>query len=75
MSSLAANKLAGHKGNGWNWRRISVGLVAGLVLLIGAANAHLVYVAVTSQPECVPHEKGMDASDHPGSYRAAKSAC
>ena len=54
-------------------RRISAWLLvpAGL-LLVAAANAHLVYVARTSQPDCVPHlkEAGTD-----GSYRAAKSAC
>jgi len=52
-----------------------VGLVvAGLVALVLAANAHLVYVAVTSQPDCVPHLKRADVG-HSGSYRAANSAC
>jgi hypothetical protein len=47
-------------------------LVPAGLLFVAAANAHLVYVAVTSQPDCVPHlkEAGTD-----GSYRAAKSAC
>lgn len=47
-------------------------LVPAGLLLVAAANAHLVYVAVSSQPECVPHLKEAGAS---GSYRAAKSAC
>jgi hypothetical protein len=52
-----------------------VGLVvAGLVALVLAANAHLVYVAVTTQPDCVAHLKQPDVG-HSGSYRAAKSAC
>jgi hypothetical protein len=52
-----------------------VGLVgAGLVVLVLAANAHLVYVAVTTQPDCVTHLKQADAG-HRGSYGAAKSAC
>jgi hypothetical protein len=52
-----------------------VGLVvAGLVVLVLAANAHLVYVAVTTQPDCVAHLKQAEAG-HSGSYRAAKSAC
>jgi hypothetical protein len=52
-----------------------VGLVvAGLVALVLAANAHLVYVAVTTQPDCVAHLKEADVG-HSGSYRAAKSAC
>lgn len=47
-------------------RRWTIGLVAtGLVLLV-AANAHLVVVAVTSQPECV---------DRAGAFQAAKSSC
>lgn len=47
-------------------------LVPAGLLLVAAANAHLVYVAVTSQPDCVPHLKEAGTG---GSYRAAKSAC
>ena len=49
------------------WLLVPTGL-----LLVAAANAHLVYVAVTSQPDCVPHLKEAGAA---GNYRAAKSAC
>jgi len=45
-------------------------LVAAGVLLFVGANAHLFYVAVQSQPECVDHLKA--AGD---GYRAAKPAC
>lgn len=51
-----------------------VGLVVSVgVLLLAGANAHLVYVAFESQPECVAHlkENGSDS----GRYRAANSAC
>ena len=52
---------------GWlPWLLVPAGL-----LLFAGANAHLVYVAFQSQPECVAHLK--DAGD--GGYRAAKSAC
>nr|WP_295811586.1 hypothetical protein [uncultured Nitratireductor sp.] len=44
---------------------------AGLLLFAGA-NAHLLYVAFQSQPDCVEHLKSAD--DNRG-YRAAKSAC
>jgi len=44
---------------------------AGLLLLV-AANAHLVYVAVSSQPDCVPHLKDPGEG---GAYRAARSSC
>ena len=37
------------------------------------ANAHLLYVAVISQPECVAHFK--EKSERPGVFRAAKSDC
>lgn len=53
---------------GWlPWLLIPVGL-----LLFAGANAHLVYVAFQSQPDCVPHVKGADGGN---GYRAAKSAC
>ncbi len=42
------------------------------LLLFAGANAHLVYVAFQSQPDCVAHVKDPGAG---GSYRAAKSAC
>ena len=48
-----------------------------LAALAGAvfvgANAHLVYVAVSSEPGCVAHLKNK--SEASGEYRAAKSAC
>lgn len=44
----------------------------GMALLIGA-NAHLVYVAFTSQPDCVPHAKEVGVEGAP--LRAARSAC
>jgi hypothetical protein len=64
MSGRARSRLPG----GWlAWVLIPAGL-----LLFAGANAHLVYVAFQSQPDCVTHLKG--ASDGPG-YQAAKSAC
>ena len=53
-------------GSRWPWL-----LVLGGLLLFAGANAHLVYVAFQSQPDCVPHVKGFDG----GGYRAAKSGC
>ncbi|MFC4351748.1 hypothetical protein ACFOW6_09365 [Fodinicurvata halophila] len=52
---------------------VLLSVVAGLGLFLGA-NAHLLHIAFTSQPECVPHSK--TAKERQGSdYRAAKSAC
>lgn len=48
-------------------------LIAAAVAVFVGANAHLVYVAVSSEPGCVAHLK--DKSGRPGGYRAAKSAC
>ncbi|WP_024312065.1 hypothetical protein [Sinorhizobium medicae] len=47
------------------------GLVAAAVFL--AANAHMLYVAIDSDPGCVAHLK--ETGSAPGQYRAAKSSC
>src|SRR3546814_15635148 len=39
----------------WKPRIVVVLMVAAGVLLFAGANAHLIHVAVTSQPDCVPH--------------------
>jgi hypothetical protein len=48
------------------------GSAAGLALLLVVANAHLVTVALASDPGCVPHLK---APGDGTALRAAKSAC
>jgi hypothetical protein len=55
------------------WPLLAWLLVAAVLLVVAGANAHLVYVAVTSQPDCVAHLK--EAGSQAGEYRAAKSAC
>lgn len=57
-------------GRGW-FRPLWFLAIAVLVVLAG--NAHLLYVAVSSQPECVAHLK--EKNDRPGEFRAAKSDC
>ena len=64
MSERARPKLPG----GW----IPWLLIPAALLLFAGANAHLVYVAFQSQPDCVVHSKA--AGDGHG-YLAAKSAC
>lgn len=49
----------------------------GLAVLVGigvfaAANAHLIWTSVRSQPDCVQHLK---APGPEGQFRAAKSSC
>ena len=48
-------------------------LAAAVLITVAAANAHLVYVAVASQPDCVAHLK--EAGSKAGAFRAAKPAC
>lgn len=48
-------------------------LVATGIAVFAFANAHLVYVAVSSQPDCVAHLKAP--SGDAKTFRAAKSAC
>lgn len=56
-------------------RRPPLGWIVGLsiVAVLVLANAHLVYVAFTSQPACVTHLKAPDGT--PDHFRAAKSGC
>ena len=49
-------------------------LWAGLLIVV-LANLHLVYVAVSSQPECVAHVRADVAPATNGSFAAANSAC
>jgi len=50
-------------------------MVGGGLLALAAANAHLLYVAVASQPDCVAHRRTGDALSAPGAYSAAASSC
>lgn len=55
-------------------RSTSLWVVAGVgVLILLGANAHMAYVAIATDPGCVPHIK--EKGDAPGEYRAAKSSC
>ncbi len=55
-----------------NWRLISLVIAGVVVAVIVVANAHLVWVALESQPDCVPHARGAGEGQD---YRAARSAC
>jgi hypothetical protein len=55
------------------WRTLAWSLAVIVILTFAAANAHLVYVATTSQPSCVAHARLGEARG--GSYSAAQSAC
>jgi hypothetical protein len=51
---------------------LAVAVVAAVVV---AANVHLVYVAATSQPDCVDHRRQGEGSTAAGLYSAAQSSC
>ena len=53
---------------------IWLAVAAGLLLAVGA-NTHLVYLAVSSQPECVAHLRLGEGVGQRGSFSAADSAC
>ena len=59
----------------WSARRIALVVVGAGVAALLAANAHLVYVAFNSQPDCVAHIKPGAHSVHDGAYSAARSGC
>jgi hypothetical protein len=56
-----------------NWRIASLAIAGAVVALLVAANAHLVYVATASQPDCVTHTKIPDRDG--ATFRAARSSC
>ena len=47
---------------------------AGLALVL-AANAHLLYSALRSQPACVPHIREAGSGPPGSAYRPAESSC
>jgi hypothetical protein len=55
------------------WPFLAWSLAAAVLLVVAAANAHLVYVAVESQSDCVAHLKQVGS--RAGEFRAAKPAC
>lgn len=57
-------------------RKLAIGLaVGGGLLLLAGANWHLVHVAISSQPDCVPHLRQGEGEGRAGAYSAARSAC
>nr|WP_286207676.1 hypothetical protein [Hephaestia sp. MAHUQ-44] len=56
-------------------RPVVLTLAAAALAVIVLANAHLVYVASTSQPDCVPHVKAGGAAPGAGAFGAAKPSC
>lgn len=53
-------------------RLLALLIAGGVAAAVVAANAHLVWVALDSQPACVAHAK---AAGEGAPFRAARSAC
>lgn len=56
-------------------RTFFLALAAVALSVVLLANAHLVYVAMRSQPECVPHARAGDGKPGAGTFGAAKPSC
>lgn len=57
-------------------RKGAIWLLVGLtMLLLVVANGHLVYVAMTSQPDCVAHIRQGEGNGADERFSAARSSC
>jgi hypothetical protein len=57
-------------------RRVAIWLLVGVgVVALVAANGHLLYVAMTSQPDCVAHVRPGEGTGPHNRFSAAKSSC
>lgn len=54
------------------WKIMGLSIAGAIVALVVGANAHLLYVAFASQPDCVPHAKEAGEGR---AFRAAAPAC
>jgi hypothetical protein len=50
-------------------------LLAAMAAIFVGANAHLIYVATTSQPACVTHLRQGEGDTARGRFSAAQSSC
>jgi hypothetical protein len=67
MSAVAMKRVSGKF---WIWMAVAAGL-----LFVLMANAHLVYVAFSSQPDCIDHIKRGTSVAETGKFSAASSSC
>ena len=59
----------------WRAKVLAIALVAAGLAAFAVANAHFLYVAIMSQPDCVPHSKVSRSAIPGGLYQAAGPAC
>lgn len=56
-------------------RSLAIALATGGLVVLLAANAHLIYVAFSSQPDCVQHIREAGSGPPGARYAPAKSSC
>ena len=56
-------------------RKVAWLLVGFGLLVLVAANGHLVYVAMTTQPDCVAHVRQGEGNGMQERFSAARSSC
>jgi hypothetical protein len=59
----------------WRGRALAIAIVVGGLVLVFAANAHLIYLAFKTQPECVAHIKEAGSGPPGARYAPARSSC
>ncbi|TRL37344.1 hypothetical protein [Rhizobium straminoryzae] len=59
---------------GRNHRVLMIAITVALTALVAGANAHLVYVSLASQPDCVPHRR-IGERQTGSAFAAAGSSC
>jgi len=69
-SGISLGRSLGRRGRLVMWT-----IATTIILIFAVANWHFVYVAVTSQPDCVSHLRLGNGNAAQGSFSAAQSSC
>jgi hypothetical protein len=69
-SGISLGRSLGRRGRLVMWT-----IATTIILIFTVANWHFVYVAVTSQPDCVSHLRLGNGNAAQGSFSAAQSSC
>lgn len=56
-------------------RKFFIWVTALAMVVVLMANAHLIYVAASSEPACIPHVRNGEPAQTPGRFSAATTSC
>lgn len=59
----------------WRVRVLAIAVVAGGLAVVFAANAHLLYLAFKTRPDCVAHIREAGSGPPGARYAPARSSC